>query len=84
MTDIFKESDRLLRESRRMDDSIVSIPCSLRLFHSTGLRITEAMSDRNEYMDSKLNGIKIGDFTDTKNCEEHYVIICDSLRKLMV
>lgn len=83
MASIFKESDNLLRESHRMDDPIISIPCLIRLLYSTGLRITEAVSLRNEDVDLTLNVIKVGVCKDTKNGEERYVPVCDSLRKVL-
>lgn len=84
VTNIFRESDKLLRESHRMDDPIFSIPCLIRLLYSTGLRITEAVSLRNEDVDLELKVIKVGVCADTKNSEERYVPICDSLRNVLV
>lgn len=84
MNDIFRESDNLIRESHRMDDPIISMPCLIRLLYSTGLRITEAVSLRNMDVDLDLNVIKVGACRDTKNGEERYVPICESLKKNLV
>lgn len=84
MKAIFRESDNLLRESHRIDDPIISIPCLIRLLYSTGLRITEAVSLRNEDVDLELNVIKVGVCQNTKNNEERYVPICQSLRKVLI
>lgn len=80
MQAIFQESDSLLRESRRMDDPIISIPCLIRLIYSTGLRITEAVSLRNRDVDLERNILKVGTWTSTKNGEERLVPICDTLK----
>ena len=84
MQAIFKEADNLVRESHRMDDPIISIPCLIRLLYSTGLRITEAVSLRNEDVDLELNVIKVGTCKGTKNNEERYVPICHSLKKVLL
>lgn len=84
MQDIFRESDRLIRESHRMDDPIISIPCLIRFLYSTGLRITEAVSLRNMDVDLNLNVVKVGDHGRTKNGEERYVPICNSLREVLI
>ena len=84
MADIFKETDRLMRESHRMDDPIISMPCLIRLLYSTGLRVTEAVSLRNMDVDLELNAIKVGTNGAAKNGEERFVPICDSLRKVLV
>src|SRR5690554_5350940 len=77
--DIFRESDLLLRESRRKDDPIISIPCLLRLLYSTGLRITDAVSLRNKDVDLERNVLRVGTWGSTKNGEERLVPICSSL-----
>lgn len=81
MQAIFQESDRLLRESRRKDDPILSVPCLIRLLYSTGLRITEAISLRNKDVDLDRNVLKVGTWTSTKNGEERLVPICNSLKE---
>lgn len=81
MQAIFQESDRLLRESRRKDDPIISVPCLIRLLYSTGLRITEATSLRNKDVDLDRNVLKVGTWTSTKNGEERLVPICNSLKE---
>ena len=83
MTSIFHESDKLIRESHRMDDPIFSIPCLLRFLYSTGMRITEAISLRNEDIDMELNALRVGGINGTKNGEERYVPITDSLHKVL-
>lgn len=84
MLSLFKESDKLLRESHRMDDPIISIPCLIRLLYSTGVRVTEALSLRNEDVDLENNVLRIGVCFDTKNGEERYIPICDSLKKNLI
>lgn len=84
MVSIFQESDRLLRESHRIDDPIISIPCLLRLLYSTGLRITEAISLRNEDVDLELKVIKVGVGVESKNGEERIVPICPSMRDVLI
>ena len=71
MISIFSESDKLQRERHRIDDPIISIPCLIRLLYSSGLRITEAVSLRNDDVDMELNVIKVGVCADTKNSVEH-------------
>lgn len=80
MQDIFRETDLLLRESRRKDDPIISIPCLLRLLYSTGLRITEAVSLRNKDVDLERNILRVGTWGNTKNGEERLVPICSTLK----
>ena len=77
---IFQESDRLLRQSRRKDDPIISIPCLIRLLYSTGLRKTEAVSLRNQDVDLEQNILKVGTWGRAKNGEERLVPICNSLK----
>jgi len=86
MKDIFEESDKLLRESHRKDDPIISIPCLLRLLYSTGLRITEAVSLRNMDVDLSNNVLKVGTWGggSTKNGEERLVPICQSLKDCLL
>ena len=78
---IFQESERLLRESHRKDDPIISVPCLIRLLYSTGLRITEAVSLRNKDVDLNKNVLKVGTWSSTKNGEERLVPICNSLKE---
>ncbi|MCM4153603.1 integrase [Arenibacter sp. N53] len=81
MQSIFQESDRLLRQSRRKDDPIISVPCLIRLLYSTGLRITEAISLRNKDVDLDRNILKVGTWGSTKNGEERLVPICNTLKE---
>jgi integrase len=80
---IFEESDQLLRESHRMDDPIISIPCLIRLLYSTGLRISEAISLKNRNVDLDRNILRIGIGGSSKNGEERIVPICESLKKVI-
>lgn len=77
---IFQESDNILRESRRKDDPIIAVPCLIRLLYSTGMRITEAISLRNEDVDLQRNILKVGTWCSAKNGEERLVPICSSLK----
>lgn len=84
MEEIFRETNKLLRESHRKDDPIISIPCLIRLLYSTGLRITEAVSLRNVDVDLTNDVLKVGTWGSTKNGEERLVPICSSLKHCLV
>jgi site-specific recombinase XerD len=77
MQAIFEESNRLIRESHRIDDPIIAIPILTRLLYSTGLRITEAISIRNEDVHLDHGYIHI---RKSKNGSERLVPICDTLK----
>lgn len=48
---IFKESDKLIMPNSNMNCVLFAIPALLRLLYSTGLRISEALSIKNEDVD---------------------------------
>lgn len=78
---IFKASDSLLRESHRIDDPIMAIPCLIRLLYSTGVRITEAISLKNKDIHLDRGYIHI---RETKNGSERLVPVCCSLKRTIV
>jgi site-specific recombinase XerD len=78
---IFDESNRLIRESHRMDDPVMAIPCLIRLLYSTGLRITEAVSIRNEDIHLDRNYIHV---RESKNGSERLVPVCDTLKQSLM
>jgi len=81
MQAIFEESNRLIRESHRMDDPIMAIPCLIRVLYSTGLRITEAISIKNEdvHLDRRYIHIR-----ESKNGSERLVPVCDTLMQSLM
>jgi site-specific recombinase XerD len=81
MQAIFEESNRLVRESHRMDDPVMAIPCLIRLLYSTGLRITEAISIRNEDVHLDLGYIHV---RESKNGSERLVPVCDTLKQSLM
>ena len=84
MANIFQEADKLMRESHRKDDPIISIPCLLRLLYSTGLRITEAISLTNKDVDIHRGFLRVGTWGNTKNGEERLVPIGESLKSCII
>lgn len=81
MQAIFEESNRLMRLSRRMDDPIMVIPGLIRLLYSTGLRITEAISIRNEDVHLDQGYIHI---RKSKNDSERLVPVCNTLKQTLM
>ena len=81
MQAIFEESNKLIRESHRMDDPIIAIPSLIRLLYSTGLRITEAISLRNEDVHLDRGYIHI---RETKNGSERLVPVCNTLKQSLI
>jgi site-specific recombinase XerD len=81
MLAIFEKSNRLMRESHRIDDPIMAIPALIRLLYSTGLRITEAVSINNEDIHFDRGYIHI---RKTKNDAERLVPVCDTLKQSLM
>lgn len=81
MRAIFEESNRLIRESHRIDDPIMAIPILTRLLYSTGLRITEAISIRNEDVHLDQGYIHI---RKSKNGSERLVPVCETLKQSLM
>lgn len=78
---IFEESNRLIRESHRMDDPVMAIPCLIRLLYSTGLRITEAVSIRNEDVHLDRDYIHV---RESKNGSERLIPVCNTLKQSLM
>jgi site-specific recombinase XerD len=78
---IFEESNKLMRQSHRMDDPIMAIPSLIRLLYSTGLRITEAISIRNEDVHLDQGYIHI---RKSKNDSERLVPVCNTLKQTLM
>jgi site-specific recombinase XerD len=78
---IFEESSKLIRKSHRIDDPIMAIPCLIRLLYSTGLRITEAISIKNEDVHFDQGYIHI---RESKNGSERLVPVCDTLKQSLL
>jgi integrase len=76
MDQILQASDRLRMYDRHMNNTMFCVPAVLRLLYSTGLRISEALSIKNE--DIKLNKGYIH-IRKTKNGSERIAPINDSL-----
>jgi site-specific recombinase XerD len=81
MLAIFEESNRLMRQSHRIDDPIMVIPSLIRLLYSTGLRITEAISIRNEDVHLGQGYIHI---RKAKNGSERLVPVCNTLKQTLM
>jgi len=81
MQAIFEESGKLKRESHRIDDPIIAIPCLIRLLYSTGLRITEAISIRNEDVHLDQGYIHI---RESKNGSERLIPVCNTLKQSLI
>ncbi len=81
MRKIFEESNRLIRESHRIDDPIMAIPGLIRLLYSTGLRITEAISIRNDDVHLDQGYIHI---RKSKNGSERLVPVCNTLKQTLM
>lgn len=78
---IFKETNKLMRQSHRMDDPIMVIPCIIRLLYSTGIRITEAVSIKNEDVHLDHGYIHI---RKSKNETERLVPVCKTLKQILI
>lgn len=77
---IFKACDAYRLYDVRMGTSLFAMPSLLRLLYSTGLRISEALSIKNEdvYLEQRYILIK-----KTKNGSERIVPICDTMLQVL-
>ena len=73
---IFQKSDQLALPSKCMTSVLITIPCLIRLLYSTGMRIGEALSLKNEDVDFTHNRILL---KQTKNQVERLLPMCPSL-----
>ncbi len=80
MDRILKLSDRLRIYDRHMNNTMFCVPAVLRLLYSTGLRISEALSIKNEDVRFEEGLILL---RKTKNGTERIVSINDSLCKVL-
>ena len=77
---IFQTSDKLVLTNRCMTSILIVIPCLIRLLYSTGMRIGEALSLKNEDVDFKHKRILL---KQTKNQVERLLPICPSLLEVL-
>lgn len=78
---IFKACDEYRLYDVRMGTSLIAMPTLLRFLYSTGTRISEALSIKNEdvYLDERFIMLR-----KTKNGTERIVPICDSFYDVLV
>lgn len=77
---LIKECDKTVVSDRHMNASLISLPALFRLLYSTGLRISEALSIRNEDVKIDQQYIHI---RKTKNGSERIVPISESLAQVL-
>lgn len=77
---IFKACDELRLHQAHMHSSLFSMPVLIRLLYSTGLRISEALSLRNEDVNIDENYLRV---KDSKNGKERIIPISDSLASVI-
>ena len=77
---IFTAADKYRLYDIRMGTVLFSMPALLRLLYSTGMRISEALSIRNEHvhMDEGFIFLK-----KTKNGSERIIPLCDSMKSVL-
>ena len=80
MEDIFKAADSLRAESRNCNASTICIPALLRLLYSTAMRISEALSIKNAYVDFDAHVITLND---TKNGSQRYAPVNATLEAVL-
>ena len=80
MEKIFNESDKLIMPNTNMNCILFAIPALLRLLYSTGLRIGEALSIKNEDIDFGRQRILL---KKTKNQMQRLVPLHPSLLKVL-
>ena len=77
---IMKKSSELKLYDRHMTCALIVIPAIIRLLYSTGLRISEALSIKNEDVNMEECYIHI---KKTKNGSERLVPVCESLKRVL-
>ena len=77
---IFQASDKLTLPNRCMTSVLIAIPCLIRLLYSTGMRIGEALSLKNEDINLTQKHILL---KQTKNQVERLLPICPSLFEVL-
>jgi integrase len=73
---VFEACDRLTMSDRRMNSILFALPAFFRLLYSTGVRISEASSIKNEDVDFERKQII---FKKTKNQKHRLIPVNDSL-----
>jgi integrase len=81
MLQIFKTCDDLVMTSRNMDCILFSLPSLFRFLYSTGARISEAISLRNEDVDFKRSYVVI---KKTKNQQQRWLPLSPSMLQTML
>lgn len=81
MERIFQAGDRLTLKNTCMSSVLISIPAIIRLLYSTGIRIGECLSLKNENVDFLKGHILL---ERTKNQMERLLPICPSLLEVLV
>jgi integrase len=77
---IFTASDECRLHDLRMGTALIAMPALLRLLYSTGVRISEALSIKNEDVHRDEHFIFI---RKTKNGSERIVPVCESLSEVL-
>jgi integrase len=80
MESIFRECDRLTMPFANMNIVLFAIPALIRFLYSTGVRIGEALSIKNENVDYSRHRIIIGG---TKNKMQRMIPLNSSLEEVM-
>lgn len=80
MTDIFAAADGCRLYDIRMGTALIAIPCILRLLYSTGMRVSEALSIRNQDVHLDKHYICL---LKTKNGSERIVPIGESMESVL-
>ena len=80
MESIFRASDKLTLPYRSMTSVLITVPCLIRLLYSTGMRIGEALSLKNEDVDLSRKSILL---KRTKNQMERLLPLCPSLFEVL-
>ena len=78
--DIFQACDSLRLYDRRMSTILFVMPAVIRLLYGTGMRVSEAMSLKNEDVDLENHCITL---RKTKNGEQRLAPLSDSLQKIL-
>lgn len=77
---IFQAGDKLILRNRCMTSVLIVIPCLIRLLYSTGMRIGEALSLKNEDVDFTHKRILL---KQTKNQVDRVLPICPPLLEVL-
>ncbi len=77
---LFEACDSVLGKKKRMDSPIIILPALIRLLYATGLRISEALSLKDNEVDLADNYLII---RDSKNGKERLIPISSSLSEVL-